>query len=208
MTDDAQPTLYIAHVHREEARWIITVDGIGTTSTTRIRQLHSAAHSLVADAAATYGVTAEQLLHVDQDEDGGRGEVLPGQAVTMQAAWINRHSLPAIASHFDRTNSEVLHATRRVQGRADLLAKAQQIAAQSEPAQDHVGADRTGSDRRQEPHNRRTAAHAADGAAVLGSESLSANETGILPAANSPTAPLRPSRALRVGYADGPPAHP
>jgi hypothetical protein len=80
-------------------------------------------HAVVA-AAAAFGTTPEVLLGADRTRSAA-----DARAVAMTAARMHGHSLPTIASHFDRDHTTVLHATRRIGKTPPLRDLAAKIAA-------------------------------------------------------------------------------
>lgn len=80
-------------------------------------------HAVVA-AAEAFGTTPEVLLGADLTRTAS-----DARAVAMTAARIHGHSLPAIARHFDRDHTTVLHATRRIEKTPPLRDLAAKIAA-------------------------------------------------------------------------------
>ncbi|WP_281374788.1 helix-turn-helix domain-containing protein [Nocardioides soli] len=80
-------------------------------------------HAVVA-AAEAFGTTPEVLLGADRTRTAS-----DARAVAMTAARIQGHSLPAIARHFDRDHTTVLHATRRIEKTPPLRDLAATIAA-------------------------------------------------------------------------------
>lgn len=80
-------------------------------------------HAVVA-AAEAFGTTPEVLMGADRSRAAA-----DARAVAMTAARIQGHSLPAIARHFDRDHTTVLHATRRIDKTPPLRDLAAKIAA-------------------------------------------------------------------------------
>ena len=91
-------------------------------------------HAVVA-AAEAFGTTPEVLLGADRSRAAAAG-----RAVAMAAARIQGHSLPAIARHFDRDHTAVLHASRRIEKSPALNEVAAKIAAALPEEPRHVAA--------------------------------------------------------------------
>jgi hypothetical protein len=92
-------------------------------------------HAVVA-AAEAFGTTPEGLLGADRSRAAA-----DGRAVAMAAARIQGHSLPAIARHFDRDHTAVLHATRLIEKSPALNALAERIAAELPEESTHTAGE-------------------------------------------------------------------